>query len=129
MKELFWLEELPQEIDNKYLVVNIAAKRARQLRDGAIPTVRTRRCKETTVALDEVFMGMLKYQVQPIEKILVPPESVADYDDDHDIPEARLSDIDGAFKVEEEEDIFEAEYVDDSKYHYDDDDDEYEEGI
>lgn len=135
MKKEFWLEDLPQEIGNKYIAINMAAKRARELGEGAMPTVRIRGRKKTTVALDEVFSGRLGYEVQPIkEKTLVPSEPVVDEDDDgvHDLPDTRMPEIDGVFKEEdddEEENIFEAEYVDDSEFYYNADDDEYEEGI
>lgn len=146
MKTLFWEEELPEEIGNKYLAVNISAKRARQLADGTMATVRIAGRKATTVALEEMFTGMLEYQAQLIEgRRFVPQKSVADPADGYDIPDTILSSVDRVFKKgnvdevsekeeekdvleEEEEVIFESEYVDDSDYYYDDDD-EYEEGI
>ncbi len=140
MKQVFWLEDIPQEIGNKFLAVTMAVKRARQLRNGAMATVKVAGRKETTIALEETFKGMLEYQVQPIEeRRLVLPESVYELGDDYDIPDRRLStnvdevlkeeekDFDVVSEDEEEEDIFEVEYVDDSEY--DDAVDEYEEGI
>ena len=136
MNRVFWLEDIPPGIGNKFLAVNIAAKRARQLNGGAMANVKVAGRKVTTVALEEEFKGMLEYQVQPIEPSrLIPSEPAYDSSDDYDIPAGRLSDVDEVFEIEEEgfdavpkddeeeEPIFEVEYIDDSDYYCDDDED------
>jgi len=122
MKQFFLIEELPEEIENKYLAVVLASKRARQLGEGAIPMVEQAGHKKTTVAMVEIFEGMFQGK-------LVSHKSTAD---DSSTSDKRLSDVDGVFEDVpdeeiEEESIFEAEYVDDSGYQYDEDEDE--EGI
>jgi len=117
VKQFFLIEELPEGIDNKYLAVVLASQRARQLGDGAIPMVKQVGHKNTMVAIEEIFSGMFQGQSE---------KSVAD-----NLPDKPLSDVDEVFEDvpdEEEEIIFEAEYVDDSGYQYDEDNDD-EEGI
>jgi DNA-directed RNA polymerase subunit omega len=58
------------EIDSKYRLVILAAKRAKQLQKGAKPRVSSTMNKFTRVALDEVQHGLIRYEA------LVPkPES------------------------------------------------------
>ena len=108
MENAFWIEDIPEDIGNKFLAVNIVAKRARQLRNGAMAKVKIARRKETTVSLEETFKGMLEYQVQPIEeKRLLPPETTYGSGDDYDLPAIRFSNSDEVFKKEETDfDVF-----------------------
>jgi DNA-directed RNA polymerase omega subunit len=55
------------EIDSKYRLVLIAAKRSKQLQRGARPRLQSIAKKPTRVALEEVQHGMVQYQ-----KILKP---------------------------------------------------------
>jgi DNA-directed RNA polymerase subunit omega len=55
------LQHSLEQIENRYLLVVLAAKRSRQLNRGAQAQVEVRRKKWTTVALDEVIAG----KVQP----------------------------------------------------------------
>lgn len=48
------IEVTPQIIDSRYRLVIAAAKRARQLMEGASPKVEKRYLKETTTALQEI---------------------------------------------------------------------------
>jgi len=49
------LEQCLQKISNRYLLVVLSAKRARQLNRGSSPQVETRRRKWTSAALEEVI--------------------------------------------------------------------------
>jgi DNA-directed RNA polymerase subunit omega len=49
------LEQCLQRISNRYLLVVLAAKRARQLNRGSPPQVESRRKKWTSMALEEVI--------------------------------------------------------------------------
>lgn len=53
------LEQALEKIPNRYQLVVLAAKRARQLNRGSPPQVETRRRKWTCVALEEVIAGKL----------------------------------------------------------------------
>lgn len=54
------------EIDSKYRLVLLAARRSKQLQKGAKPRVHTAAKKPTRVALEEVQRGLVNYQ--PIAK-------------------------------------------------------------
>jgi DNA-directed RNA polymerase omega subunit len=55
------------EIDSKYRLVLLAAKRSKQLQRGARPRLQSLAKKATRIALEEVQQGMVQYQ-----KILKP---------------------------------------------------------
>lgn len=50
------------EIDSKYRLVLLAAKRSKQLQKGAKPRLQTASRKPTRVALEEVQRGLVPYQ-------------------------------------------------------------------
>lgn len=49
------------EIDSKYRLVLLAAKRSKQLQRGARPRLQSMSKKPTRVALEEVQQGMIQY--------------------------------------------------------------------
>lgn len=55
------LDELLEKVDSKYTLVVLAARRARQLVDGAEPVVESQAAKPVTVALEELAAGKLSY--------------------------------------------------------------------
>ena len=57
------------EIDSKYRLVLLAAKRSKQLQRGAKPRIYSSAKKTTRVALEEVKRGLVKYQplVKPLK--------------------------------------------------------------
>lgn len=59
-------EHWTTEIDSKYRLVLLAAKRCKQLQRGAKPRVHHPDMKYTQVALEEVRRGLVQYQ--PIVK-------------------------------------------------------------
>jgi len=61
------LEKLLEKVDNKYKIVMMAAKRARQLNDGARPLVKTEE-KYSTLALREILEGKLQMVEHPKKK-------------------------------------------------------------
>jgi len=61
------LDDLPKGIDSKYRLVIIAAKRSKQINRGARPLVNSRALKPTSIALDEVFAGRIKFESPPAE--------------------------------------------------------------
>ena len=46
-----------------FVQVMVAARRARQLQDGAPPLVETRSLKGTRIACEELMKGLLEYEV------------------------------------------------------------------
>lgn len=60
-------EDWTTEIDSKYRLVLLAAKRCKQLQRGARPRVNNLTKKNTRVALEEVRLGLVPYQ--PIVKL------------------------------------------------------------
>lgn len=53
----------PEDFDSRHRLVIIAAQRAKHILQGSRPHGATRFTKETTVALDEVLRGDVKYLV------------------------------------------------------------------
>lgn len=56
-------EEWTTQIDSKYRLVLLAAKRSKQLQRGAKPRIISVAKKTTRVALEEVQRGLIQYQV------------------------------------------------------------------
>ncbi len=56
------IDELLERVDSKYTLVITAAKRGRQIRDGAKTTVECASRKEVTIALHEITAGNIEYE-------------------------------------------------------------------
>jgi DNA-directed RNA polymerase subunit omega len=58
------------DIDSKYRLVLLAAKRSKQLQRGAKPRIYAAAKKTTRVALEEVRLGLVRYQplIKPIKE-------------------------------------------------------------
>lgn len=56
------IDELLPKVDSKYSMVVAAAKRARQLVEGAPETVKSKSTKPVSIALEELAQGKLTYQ-------------------------------------------------------------------
>jgi DNA-directed RNA polymerase subunit omega len=59
------LEELLDRVDNKYALVIIASKRARQLKEGSLPMVDIDSANPVSVALEEVATGKVRFEEPP----------------------------------------------------------------
>ncbi len=55
-------DELLKKVDSKYTLVVLAAKRARQLLDGAELKVSMKSTKNVTNALEEIIEDRIKYE-------------------------------------------------------------------
>jgi len=53
--------KIESTFDNRYNLVKVAARRARQLQSGATPMVNTQSTKACRVAQDEIRAGYVKY--------------------------------------------------------------------
>jgi|GEM_PF-497601 len=60
---LHLLDDLPEDIDSKYRLVIIAAKRSKQLHRGAQPLTVSKALKPASIALDEIFAKKVKFEV------------------------------------------------------------------
>ena len=60
------------EIDSKYRLVLLAARRSKQLQKGAKPRLQSAAKKPTRVALEEVQRGLIQYQ--QVVKPTIPDE-------------------------------------------------------
>jgi DNA-directed RNA polymerase subunit omega len=58
------LEQAVQKVPNRYLLVVLASKRARQINRGAAPRVDTRFRKPTSTALEEVAASKVEYRAR-----------------------------------------------------------------
>lgn len=58
------LEKCLEKISNRYLLVVLSAKRARQLNRGAAPQVDSKRKKCSSVALEEVAEAKIGYRLK-----------------------------------------------------------------
>ena len=58
------LEDALNKVSNRYMLVVLAAKRARQLNRGAAPQLETRHKKPTSTALEEIAEGKVGYRVK-----------------------------------------------------------------
>ncbi|MBI4611858.1 MAG: DNA-directed RNA polymerase subunit omega [Candidatus Rokubacteria bacterium] len=58
------LEKALEKVSNRYLLVVLSAKRARQINRGAAPQVESRHKKCTSVALEEVAGGKVGYRLK-----------------------------------------------------------------
>ncbi|HEV8339840.1 MAG TPA: DNA-directed RNA polymerase subunit omega [bacterium] len=56
------LEALLDRVDNKYALVIVAAKRARQLKEGALPMVDVETANPVSIALEEISAGKIRYE-------------------------------------------------------------------
>ena len=56
------IEKLNENVDNVYRMVILAAKRSRQLADGAPKLVDSKGAKFSTLALLEIAEGKIKYE-------------------------------------------------------------------
>ena len=60
---LIYLEDILEQTGNKYLAVNIAAKRAREINaENSLPMLMANTEKPVTVAIDELRSGRIDYE-------------------------------------------------------------------
>jgi DNA-directed RNA polymerase, omega subunit len=69
-------DKIEEQIDSKYALVILAAKRAKQIKEGARPLVPTDSTNPLTVALEEIASGSVQYEFD--EASLAGREALAD---------------------------------------------------
>jgi len=67
----------PPEIDSKYRLIILAAKRSKQLQRGARPRIEIDQTKHkpTRIALEEVIQGTVKFHIRPATDAVSPAAS------------------------------------------------------
>ena len=113
---LIYLEDILEHGGNKYLAVNIAAKRAREINaENSLPMLITNAQKPVTIAIDELKSGRIDYE-------------------ELDQPEEPLEDSPfGSIDDEENKEVEASEELQPTEEYYEEDDvtdpDETEEGL
>ena len=103
MNEVVYNEDLVKTVENKYLAVNVVAKRARQINADGLPVVpssaENKKQKPVAIATQELIDGKLHYEQSEVKvPVSSPPSIFMDPQDSDD-----GSDIFGAEVVREEE--------------------------
>jgi DNA-directed RNA polymerase omega subunit len=62
------MTEVPP-IESKFRLVHIAARRAEQLTMGARPKIDSKHAKLTRIALEEVDLNLIRWQLAPTEPV------------------------------------------------------------
>ena len=102
------MSELMKKVGNRYLLVNLAAQRARDISDDAKDSGEQLTDKAVKLALDEIAAGTIVYRPGPKTETvkettydLVSGMLDLDLDSDDEMVEAFEDDIDDTFKEEE----------------------------
>ena len=66
------IDELMNKVDSRYALVIVAAKRARQLQNGARSFLPTTSKKPTVMAMEEVRRGLVQYEDIAIDHMFAP---------------------------------------------------------
>jgi DNA-directed RNA polymerase omega subunit len=61
------MSKLPPNVESKFRLVHIAARRAEQLVQGARPKIESKHAKVTRVALEEVNLDLVRWQLSSPE--------------------------------------------------------------
>ena len=67
---------IEENIDSKYALVILAAKRARQIKEGSRPLIKTDSTNPITIALEEIADGQIRYKFD--ETSLAGKEAISD---------------------------------------------------
>ncbi len=66
------MKKYEEFIDSKFKLVNIAAKRCRELRSGQIPRLHVASKNSAKIALEEVKAGLVRFEdLPPIKKNII----------------------------------------------------------
>jgi len=121
--EVTLINRVMQRIPNKYMAMIVAAKRAKELNQGARPLVKVDVAKPTTTALYEIAEGFIEPSMGKIDKemLLIDPDS----DKAIPSPELIIDEIEGEIKEADEDiDSIDDDEEDDDDEEEDDDDDD-----
>ncbi|MDO4269616.1 MAG: DNA-directed RNA polymerase subunit omega [Eubacteriales bacterium] len=102
------MQELMKRVGNRYLLVNLAAQRARDIADQADENEEVLPDKAVKLALDEIADGSVVYRPGPRVAPVIPQNNpiaaaMVDVDDALDLDEEELDDEDGGEDANERE--------------------------
>ena len=102
---LIYLEDILEHGGNKYLAVNIAAKRAREINaENSLPMLLPNAQKPVTIAIDELKSGRIDHEeLDPTEEPLEESPFISIEEEDEDIGQAEESPL--AEEDYEEDDV------------------------
>lgn len=113
---LIYLEDILENSGNKYLSVNIAAKRAREINaENSLPMLMANAEKPVTIAIDELRSGRIDYEELDQAEELLEDSPFASMDSEED------EEAGGSEEVQQTEEYYEEDDVTDP--------DEMEEGL
>lgn len=69
-------DKIEKQVDSKYALVILAAKRAKQIKEGSKPLIKTDSTNPLTIALEEIAAGQVRYQFD--ENSLAGREAISD---------------------------------------------------
>ena len=108
---LIYLEDILEQGGNKYLAVNIAAKRAREINaENSLPMLVANAGKPVTVAIDELRSGRIEHEKldQPEQPVEDSPFASGDNDEEVEVleelqPTEEVYEEDGVTDLDETE--------------------------
>ncbi len=98
------MQELMKRVGNRYLLVNLAAQRARDIAEEAEKNGESLPDKAVKLALDEIAAGSVVYCPGPRTEVIIPQNNA--------IAAAAMVDVDDAIAFGDEEETDDASYTD-----------------
>ena len=103
---LIYLEDILENTGNKYLSVNIAAKRAREINaENSLPMLMGNAQKPVTIAIDELRSGRIDYEELDQEEELVEDSPFGSIDGEEDEGAERVEEPPSTEEYYEEDDV------------------------
>ncbi len=110
------MQELMKRVGNRYLLVNLAAQRARDIAEEAEKSGESLPDKAVKLALDEIAAGSVVYCPGPRTEVIIPQNNA--------IAAAAMVDVDDSIAFDDEEEADDAGYKDHDPDDHDDFDDD-----
>ena len=103
---LIYLEDILEKSGNKYLSVNIAAKRAREINaENSLPMLMANAEKPVTIAIDELSSGRIDYEELDQAEELSEDSPFASIDGEEDEDAAGLEELQSTEEYYEEDEV------------------------
>ena len=103
---LIYLEDILEQSGNKYLAVNIAAKRAREINaESSLPMLMANTEKPVTVAIDELSSGRIDYEKLDQAEELVEDSPFGSIEGEEDEEAAGLEEVQPTEEYYEEDEV------------------------
>ncbi|RKU07353.1 DNA-directed RNA polymerase subunit omega [Candidatus Poribacteria bacterium] len=103
---LIYLEDILEKSGNKYLSVNIAAKRAREINaENSLPMLMANAEKPVTIAIDELSSGRIDYEELDQAEELLEDSPFASVDSEEDEEAEGLEELQSTEEYYEEDEV------------------------